>query len=107
MVRRIYIDDLVKRYIALLVEASRHHPQVYLGASPRASLALFRGAQARALLNGRDFVLPDDIKALAEPVLAHRLVLVSSLQSQDRHAKSNVVRDIVAKVPVPGAAPGH
>jgi MoxR-like ATPase len=107
MVRRIYLDDLVKHYIASLVEASRHHPSIYLGASPRASLALFRAAQARALLQGRDFVMPDDIKALAEPVLAHRLVLVSSLQSQDRHAKTNVVRDILGKVPVPGAVPGR
>ena len=107
MVRRIYLDDLVKRYIAALVEASRHHPSIYLGASPRASLALFRSAQARAMLQGRDFASPDDIKALAEPVLAHRLVLVSSLQSQDRYAKSNVVRDILGRVPVPGAAPGR
>jgi MoxR-like ATPase len=107
MVRRIYLDDLVKRYIASLVEASRHHPSIYLGASPRASLALFRAAQARALLQGRDFVMPDDIKALAEPVLAHRLVLVSSLQSQDRHAKTNVVRDILGRLPVPGAVPGR
>jgi MoxR-like ATPase len=104
-VRHIYLDDLVKRYIVALVEASRHHPSIYLGASPRASLALFRSAQALAMLKGRDFTLPDDIKALAEPVLAHRLVLVSSLQSQDRHAKSNVVRDILSRVPVPGTVP--
>ena len=62
-------------YIVRLVNATRNHPDVYLGASPRGSLALYRAGQAYAALSGRDYVIPDDIKALAEPALAHRLII--------------------------------
>jgi MoxR-like ATPase len=74
-IRKVYISPAVKRYIVDLTRTSRESNEVYLGASPRGSLGLYRAGQARAVLNGRDFVLPDDIKALAEPVLAHRIVL--------------------------------
>ncbi len=100
-VKQIYVDDLVKQYIASLVEATRHHPSIYLGASPRGSLALFRTAQARALLYGREFVLPDDIKALAEPVLAHRVIVDSASGSQDRSGKSSITQ-LLETIPVPG-----
>ena len=103
-VRKIYVDDLVKQYIAALVETTRRHPLIYLGSSPRGSLALFRAAQARALLQGRDFVLPDDVKALAETVLAHRLILHAMDGSRGKSSKS-VIAEILETVPVPGATP--
>ena len=102
--KKIYVDDLVKQYIATIVEMTRHHSLIYLGSSPRGSIALFRTAQARALLHGRDFALPDDVKALAEPVLAHRLVLHSSNGARERNARS-VVSEILDTTPVPGAKP--
>ncbi|HEX7474968.1 MAG TPA: MoxR family ATPase [Dehalococcoidales bacterium] len=103
-VKKIYIDSQVQKYIATLVEATRSSPSIYLGASPRGSLGLFRTAQARALLEGREFALPDDVKALAEPVLAHRLVLHSLDGSRDRSGRAHIT-EILAKVPVPGVAP--
>lgn len=100
-VRDIYVDDLVKRYITSLVAATRDHPTIYLGASPRGSLALFRTSQARALLHDRDYVLPDDVKALAESVLAHRLIIRVTDVSQDRSGKASVA-EILDSVAVPG-----
>jgi len=105
-VKKIYVDDLVKQYIASLVEATRHHSSIYLGSSPRGSLALFRTAQARALTQGRDFVLPDDVKALAEPVLTHRLILPSTARAQDKSGRASIA-EILETVPVPGALPGR
>jgi MoxR-like ATPase len=103
-VKRIYVDDLVKQYIVSLVEATRHHPSIFLGSSPRGSLALFRTSQARALLEGRDYVLPDDVKALAGPVLAHRSLLSSPSQSSGKSARAHIA-EIVETVPVPGTVP--
>ena len=103
-VRQIYVDDLVKQYIVAIVGATRQHPSIYLGSSPRGSLALFRTAQARALLNGRDFVLPDDIKALAGPALAHRTLLSSTGQSMGKDGTA-AIAEILAGIPVPGALP--
>jgi len=103
-VKQIYVDDLVKQYIVAIVGATRHHPSIYLGSSPRGSLALFRTSQARALLNGRDYVLPDDIKALAGPALAHRTMLSSAGQSQGKDGNTSIA-DIMATIPVPGALP--
>ena len=105
-VRQIYVDDLIKQYIVALVGATRHHPSIYLGSSPRGSLALFRSAQARALLLGRDFVLPDDVKALAGPALAHRALLSSVGQSQGKDGRTSI-SEILETVPVPGAQPGR
>ncbi len=101
-VKQIHVSDLVKRYIVALVEATRHHPSIYLGSSPRGSLALFRTAQARALLLGRDYVLPDDIKALAEPALAHRSLVSSAGQSQGKDSRA-FIAEVLAAIPVPGA----
>lgn len=103
-VKEIYVDNLVKQYIVSLVNATRHHPSLYLGSSPRGSLALSRTSQARALLQGRDYVLPDDVKALAEPALAHRSLLSSTAQSQDRGSRASIT-EILETVPVPGALP--
>ncbi len=103
-VKKIFVDALIKQYIVMLVEATRRHPSIYLGSSPRGSLALFRTAQARALLDGRDYVLPDDIKALAEPALAHRALLSSADQSQGKDSRT-YIREIINTTPVPGALP--
>lgn len=105
-VKQVYVDDLVKQYIASLVSATRHHPSIHLGASPRGSLGLFRTAQARALIEGRDFVLPDDIKILAEPVLAHRIIIRPSEYSQDKSGKTSIA-ELLNTVPVPGALAEH
>lgn len=75
VVTKVFVEDSVCAYVVRLVQATRQHPQIQLGASPRGSLALFRAAQALAALDGRDYVLPDDVKQAAVPVLAHRLML--------------------------------
>jgi MoxR-like ATPase len=101
-VKKIYVDALVKQYIVALVEATRRHPSIYLGSSPRGSLALFRAAQARALLLGRDYVLPDDVKALAEPALAHRSLVSSAGQSQGKDSRT-FIAEILETIAMPGA----
>ena len=103
-VKGIYVDPLVKQYIVSVVEATRSYPDLYLGASPRGSLGLSRTSQARALLQARDYVLPDDVKALAEPVLAHRLILTPSARARDLDGRA-IVAEILEKVAVPGARP--
>jgi MoxR-like ATPase len=103
-VKKIFVDKLIKEYIVNLVGATRRHSSIYLGSSPRGSLALFRTAQARALLEGRDYVLPDDIKALAEPALAHRALLTSAEQSQGKDSRTYIA-EIVNSTPIPGALP--
>ena len=82
-VREIYVDSAISDYIVRLVNATRAHPDVYLGASPRGSLALYRAGQAYAAISGRDFVIPDDIKMLAEPALAHRLIVRTAATIRD------------------------
>ncbi len=97
-VRRTHVADPVLDFAVRMSESTRHHPAVALGASTRAALALVRSAQARALLGGRDHVLPDDVKALAAPVLGHRLVLRDG--GQGLQAGQRVVAELVAQVPV-------
>ena len=101
-VREVYIDPLIKQYIVTLVNATRDHESVYLGASPRGSLALMRCAQAWALLDGRDFVQPDDIKLLAFPALGHRVIVSAAARVRNIEA-SRIVDECIARVPVPGA----
>ena len=101
-VKNIYVDPLIKQYIVQLVGATRKHEAAQLGASPRGSLALFRTSQAFALLTGRDFVTPDDVKALAFSALGHR-VIVSPAARVKSIAAANIVTDCLARVPVPGA----
>jgi MoxR-like ATPase len=103
-VREIYVDSAVSDYIVRLVNATRSHPDVYLGASPRGSLALYRAGQAYAGLMGRDYVIPDDIKRLAEPALAHRVIIKTSSSIHDVQAGS-VIRDLLESVPVDGPRP--
>ena len=104
-VRAVHVADDVARYVVALARATRESPRVRLGASPRASLALQRAAQASAALDGRDFVVPDDVQALAEPVLAHRLLLARDTALAGETAGS-VLRDLLREVPVP-AEPGR
>jgi MoxR-like ATPase len=100
--REIYVDDLIKRYIVNIVETTRHHDDISLGASPRGSISLFRGAQALALIRGRDYALPDDVKALAVPVISHRLIVSAAARMRGVNA-SDVMASIVESVAVPGA----
>ena len=101
-VKHVYVDALIKDYIVTLVHATRNYPDVYLGASPRGSLALYKTGQALAALQGRDFVIPDDIKALAEVTLAHRIIVSPSARIRNVDTR-NVVQEILSTVPVPGA----
>jgi MoxR-like ATPase len=98
----VYVDPLVKRYIVDMIAQTRRHADIYLGASPRGSLALYRTGQARAAILGRDYVLPDDIKALATPTLAHRLIVSPSARLRDVTGET-VMREILSALPVPGA----
>ena len=101
-VKQIYVDGLLKQYMVQLVDSTRKHEAAYLGASPRGTLALYRTAQAFALLDGRDFVIPDDVKALAHSALAHR-VIVSPAARVKNITAANVVSECLSRVPVPGA----
>ena len=100
-VKQIYISPAIKRYIVELTRATRESSDIYLGASPRGSLGLFRAGQARAAISGRDFVLPDDIKALAEHVLAHRLVISPSARLKNI-SSDEMVSEILRSLPVVG-----
>jgi MoxR-like ATPase len=103
-VREIYVDSSVAEYIVRLVNNTRNHPDVYLGASPRGSIALYRAGQALAGLLGRDYVIPDDVKALAEPALAHRLIIKTSSSIHDVQA-AQVIRELLDSTPIDGVRP--
>jgi MoxR-like ATPase len=100
LVKAVHVAPALKHYLVDLADATRRHPNVALGMSPRATLALQRAARARAAAAGRTYAIPDDIKALADPVLSHRLVLSSDAQLQGIGA-SKVVADVLGAVPVP------
>ncbi len=103
-VREVYVDVLVQQYIVAIAEATRSHPSVYLGASPRGSLALQRLGQAKAIIEDRDYVLPDDIKALAYSAMGHRIIL--NAQARVKGATSaQVIEDVLKQLPVPGIRP--
>lgn len=101
-VRTVYVDNLVKEYIVDLVTTTRDHPDIYLGASPRGSLALFAATRALAAIEGRDYVLPDDVKLLAEPTLSHRLIVSPSARIKNVTARQ-VIEDALRHTVVPGA----
>jgi MoxR-like ATPase len=103
-VKDIFVSPALKRYIVDLNHQTREHAEVYLGASPRGSLALYRTSQARAALAGRDYVLPDDIKYLAIPTLAHRVILGPGARLRDLTAEQ-VIEEILRSVSVPGGDP--
>jgi MoxR-like ATPase len=107
-VKEIYVDQSVAEYIVRLVTATRDHADVYLGASPRGSINLYRSSQALASLDGRDYVIPDDVKQLAVAVLAHRLIVKSQASLREVDPDS-IVREVLADVPIgeaSGAAAG-
>ncbi|HEY8446933.1 MAG TPA: MoxR family ATPase [Thermomicrobiales bacterium] len=98
--RAVYVSPEIRHYLTTIVRATRTHEAVALGGSPRASLALFRAAQAFAAIRGREAVLPDDIKALVEPVLGHRLILSPEARLRGRQVPA-VLAEIIAETPVP------
>jgi MoxR-like ATPase len=100
-IKNVFVADGIKQYIVEMVRRTRQHPDVYLGASLRGSLTLYRSGQARAAMQGRDFVLPDDVKALAKPALAHRIILSPSARLRDLTAEQ-VVSELLDSLPVPG-----
>jgi len=100
-IKSIYVAPAVKHYIVELTHQTRQHADVYLGASPRGSLALYRTGQASAAMQGRDFVLPDDIKALVKPALSHRVILGPAARLRDL-SSDQVLDEILSVVPVPG-----
>ena len=97
----VYVDTLIKEYIVSLVNATRKHPDIYLGASPRGSLALYKTGRANAAVQGREYVIPDDIKLMAEPTLAHRLIVSPSARIKNVDPRA-VLNEILDSVPVPG-----
>ena len=100
-VREVYVDPLIKQYIVNLVTATREHESVYLGASPRGSLALMRVAQAFAMVEGRDFVQPDDIKLLAYATLGHRVIVSPGARVREIDS-AQIVDEAIERVAVPG-----
>jgi MoxR-like ATPase len=102
--KEIYVDQAVAEYIVRLVGATREHADVYLGASPRGSINLYRSSQALAALDGRDYVIPDDVKQLGVAVLAHRLIVKSQASLREVDPDS-IVREVLAQVPI-GEASG-
>ena len=99
-VRNVFVDGSLRDYIVDIVTRTRKHPQVVIGASPRGSLALLHASQAYAAINGRTYVLPDDVKRLAVPVLTHRMILRPEARLKASSAEA-IVREILAAVPVP------
>jgi len=100
-VKRVYVAPLIKRYIVELMRATRDHSDIYLGASPRGSLGLYRSAQALAAMRGREYVLPDDIKTLAVPIIAHRVVEEPSARLRQL-TTIQIIEEILQNQPVPG-----
>jgi len=103
LIKDVYVAKEVQQYIINLITASRRHADVYLGSSPRGSLALFRTAQARAAMTGREYVIPDDVKALAEVTLAHRIIVGPAARIKNITSRT-IVQDILQTTPVPGAS---
>ncbi len=101
-IKDVFVHDGIKEYIVSLVGATRSHPDVYLGSSPRGALALYRTCQARAAVQGRDYVIPDDTKALAEATLAHRLIVNPAARIREVDPRT-VVREVLQGVEAPGS----
>ncbi len=100
LVRQVFISPVLRTYLVQLIRATRTHPDVELGASPRATLGLYRCAQALAGIRGQEYVTPDDIKALAAPTLAHRIILKSMARLRERTQES-VIAELLEEQPVP------
>jgi MoxR-like ATPase len=99
--KSVYVDGLIKEYIVQLVDSTRSHADVYLGASPRGALALYRTTQARAAVHGRDYVIPDDVKALAHPTLSHRIIISPAARIKDVSPES-ILDEMLRTTAVPG-----
>ena len=97
----IRLDPAIIDYLLDLVEATRNHDELHLGVSPRGALALTQASQASALLNGRDFVTPDDVKSLFIPVCAHRVISKSYLHNGDADSTARILRTILDQIPTP------
>ena len=100
MAREVHVAQALRRYIVDIAEASRAHPDLYLGASPRASIMLLRASRALAASEGRDFVVPDDVKALAIPVLAHRVIVTADAAMSGR-ISDHILSEVLGHVAVP------
>jgi MoxR-like ATPase len=100
MAREVHVAQALRLYIVSLSEATRKHPDVYLGASPRASIMLLRASRALAACDGRDYVIPDDVKSLVVPVMAHRLIVAADAAMAGRTPKT-VLGELLEEVPVP------
>jgi MoxR-like ATPase len=98
--QEIYVEPSVRHYILEVIRSTRSNPSITLGGSPRASLALYRASQALALIHGRDFVIPDDVKQMAVPVLGHRLILSTEAYLHNI-SKEKLIADILSSLPVP------
>lgn len=99
-VKQVYVDETIKKYIVELVMGTRAHHHVYLGASPRGSIALMRAAQSYAFIQGRDYVIPDDIQYLIKAVLAHRIIVKSEAKFEGISAE-DIIEDVVSQISVP------
>jgi MoxR-like ATPase len=100
-VRRVRVEDALADYMLDLIAATRYHPDIHLGGSTRAALALYRASQALAVVEGRDYAVPDDVKRLARPVLAHRVLPRSARQGRAADAAEEIIADIVGQTAVP------
>jgi MoxR-like ATPase len=101
-IRAIHVDPSIREYIVAIANATRSHNNIYLGASPRGSLALFRASQALAAMHGRGYVIPDDVKLLARPTLAHRIIVSPAARVRGITSLA-ILEEILQNVPVPGA----
>ncbi len=104
ILENVRVDPLILEYLVSLSEATRRHDEIYLGGSPRGSLALLAASRAWAALAGRDYVLPDDVKLMAEPVLAHRLIVSPAARMRNVDGRG-IIRELLQQLPVPGATP--
>ena len=105
-VREVYVDPKVRDYIVEIVRNTRQHDDIALGGSPRASMALYRSSQALAAIRGHDFVLPDDVKRMAPPVLCHRLIVRPESRLR-KVTSANVVNEILTETSVPTLSSGQ
>ncbi len=101
-VRNIHVDPSIREYIVGIASMTRNHANIYLGASPRGSLAMFRASQALAAIRGRGYVIPDDVKLLAKPTLAHRIIVTPAARVR-AITSTAILEEILQTVPVPGA----
>jgi MoxR-like ATPase len=100
MAREVHVAGAIQRYIVAMADATRRHPDVYLGASPRASIMLLRASRSLAASEGRDYVIPDDVKALVVPVMAHRILLAADAAMTGRTSRA-LLEELLQQVPVP------